>query len=75
VDEIKVNKMAAYMAMSEGQMMDLGLIPDTRPPAPRPSCRRRARWKVAELVRPVRLRLAARLGGVSREGLEEVTWL
>jgi hypothetical protein len=37
--------------------------------------RRRARWKVAELVRPVRLGLAARLGGVSVERLEEETWL
>jgi hypothetical protein len=53
----------------------LGLIPDTRPPAPRPSWWQRGRWRVATLVRPVRLRLAARIGGVSIERLEEGTWL
>jgi len=77
VDEqqFKVRKMSYTMPISTEHAMDLGLIPDTRPPSPPPSWRQRARWKVAALVRPVRLGLAARIGGVSVERLEEETWL
>jgi hypothetical protein len=73
--QFTVRKMTAYQPISEELAMEYGLIPDTRPPAPRPSWRQRARWRVAALVRPVRLRLAARIGGVSVERLEEETWL
>ncbi|MFI6395284.1 hypothetical protein [Nonomuraea sp. NPDC050540] len=55
--------------------MEYGLVPDTRPPAPRTPWRRRLRWRIAAAVRPVRLALGARLGGVSRHALEEITWL
>lgn len=75
MEQFEVRKMTAHIPISEEHAMDLGLIPDTRPPSPPPSWRQRARWKVAALVRPIRLRLAARIGGVSVERLEEETWL
>ncbi|WP_049562224.1 hypothetical protein [Nonomuraea sp. SBT364] len=77
VDEqrFQVRKYVTYQRISDEEAMEFGLIPDTRPPLPPPSWRQRARWRIAAAVRPVRLRLAARVGGVSVEALEEATWL
>lgn len=73
--EYTVRRFGYSMPISDELAMEYGLIPDTRPPAPRPSWRQRVRWRFQRAVRPVRLRLAARLGGVSRSELEEMTWL
>lgn len=70
-----VRKIGYSMPISDELAMEYGLIPDTRPPAPPPSWRQRMRWQLQRAVRPVRLRLAARIGGVSRTELEEITWL
>jgi hypothetical protein len=55
--------------------MDLGLIPDTRPAPPPPTRRQRARAWVRRVVREARWRLAAKIGGMSRETVEEASWL
>ena len=37
-------KLAAHILVPESLLMDAGVIPDTRPPAPPPSRRTRFRW-------------------------------
>ncbi|MEV0616168.1 hypothetical protein AB0I81_22835 [Nonomuraea sp. NPDC050404] len=73
--QYKVRKMAAHVPISEEMAMDLGLIPDTRPAPPPPTLRQRARAKVRGTIREARWRLAAKIGGMSREAVEEESWL
>jgi hypothetical protein len=42
--QINAHKIAALYSFSSEQAMDLGIIPDTRPPAPKPSRRVRLGW-------------------------------
>lgn len=42
--DFTVQKIGYTMPISAEVAMDHGLIPDTRPPAPKPSLRRRLRW-------------------------------
>ena len=50
-------------------------IPDTRPTSPPPTRWQRARAWVRGKVREARWRLAAKIGGMSREVVEEESWL
>lgn len=68
-----VHKIRAYLQTSDDQATEYGLIPDTRPPLPPPPWRRRVRAWARARSRPVRLRLAARLADVDRDGLEEMS--
>jgi hypothetical protein len=74
-DEFEVKKMSYTMQISTEEAMDLGLIPDTRPAPPPPTRRQRARAWVRRVVREARWRLAAKIGGMSREAVEEASWL
>ncbi|MGP4092959.1 hypothetical protein [Nonomuraea sp. KM90] len=74
-DEFEVKKMSAHIPISEEMAMDLGLIPDTRPAPPPPTRRQRVRAWVRGTIREVRWRVAAKIGGCSREAIEEVSWL
>lgn len=74
-DEFEVRKAVSYLPISEEEAMDLGLIPDTRPVPPPPTRRQRARAWVRRVVREARWRLAAKIGGMSREAVEEASWL
>ena len=59
-------KLSVGLQMSDEQLMDMGMIPDTRPPAPvpiRPNWRTRARLKVALL----RIRLGEIVAGQTFE--------
>lgn len=44
-EPFEVRKHAAYLVVSDDALMDAGVIPDTRPPAPPPSWRTRLRWR------------------------------
>lgn len=70
-----VRKMTYSMPISEDLAMEYGLIPDTRPAPPPPTWRQRARWKMREMTWKVRWRLAAWIGGVPREDIEEASSL
>lgn len=74
-DEFEVRRTISYLPISEEEAMDLGLIPDTRPVPPPPTRRQRVRARVQRLVRDARWRLAAKIGGMSREAVEEASWL
>lgn len=74
-EQYNVRKIGQFVPISDELAMEYGLIPDTRPPSPPPSRRQRIRWWVARTVRPWRLAVAARIGGTTRAGMEEVTWL
>jgi hypothetical protein len=74
-DEFEVKKMSAHIPISEEMAMDLGLIPDTRPVPPPPTRRQRARAWARGKVRDARWRLAAKIGGMSRETVKEESWL
>lgn len=74
-DEFEVKKMSYTMQISTEEAMDLGLIPDTRPVPPPPTRRQRARAWLGRVVREARWRLAAKIGGMSREAVEEASWL
>jgi hypothetical protein len=41
---IDVHKISAFVSVSEELLMDMGIIPDTRPPSPPPTRRQRFRW-------------------------------
>lgn len=73
--EFKVTKMSTHIPISEEMAMDLGLIPDTRPAPTPPTWRQRGRTWVRGKVRGVRWWLAAKIGGMSREAVEEESWL
>lgn len=47
-DVLKAVKHGSFIRVSDEILMDQGLIPDTRPPAPRWSRRRRLSWWWAE---------------------------
>ncbi|MEV1245118.1 hypothetical protein [Nonomuraea sp. NPDC049750] len=75
LEPLVVHKMTAQIPISEEMAWDLGLIPDTRPAPPPPTRRQRARTWVRGKVREARWWLAAKIGGTSREAIEEVSWL
>jgi hypothetical protein len=60
--DLKVRTIATLIPVSTEDAMDLGLIPDTRPPA---VCtrRQRLRWAVWNGVRRLRLRLGSWIAG------------
>ena len=68
-----VHKMTYSMPISEDLAMEYGLIPDTRPAPTPPTRRQRARWKVRQTIWEFRWRLAAWIGGVPREDIEEAS--
>ena len=74
-DEFKVARMTSHIPISEEMAMDLGLIPDTRPAPPPPTRRQRAQAWLHDRVLRVRWSLAAKIGGISREMIEEESWL
>jgi hypothetical protein len=43
---LQVRKLVAYLPVTDEQLMDAGMMPDTRPALPRPPWRRRLRWWV-----------------------------
>ena len=43
--ELHVTKHSAYVMVSNELLMDMGVIPDTRPPPPPIPWRRRLRWR------------------------------
>lgn len=45
---LHVQRVEGYLPVSEEILMDEGVIPDTRPPRPRPLWRSRLRWRVGE---------------------------
>jgi hypothetical protein len=67
--QISYRKLSYLTSMSEDLAMDYGLIPDTRPKPPPPPWYWRLRWRVAELIANVRLRVGARIAGVNPEDL------
>lgn len=65
-EEYGVRKISYMVPISEGILMDEGLIPDTRPPV-RISRWRRLRWRLADRIESARLRVGARIAGVDPE--------
>jgi len=74
-EEYKVQKFVTHMPISEELAMEYGLIPDTRPASPPPTWRQRIHERVHRRVVDLRWRLAAKIGGTSREAIEEISGL
>lgn len=66
-----VMKLGVTLPVSEELLMDHGIIPDTRPPAPPIPRLRRARWAVSDWVWRQRRRAASKLAGFD---VEEDRW-
>lgn len=69
--DLSVTKASTYLPVSTEYLMDMGVIPDTRPPVHYP-LRTRIRWAVARRVRRLRLRLGEWVAGERFD--EEVWW-
>lgn len=69
--ELTVHKMASYMVVSDELLMDAGLIPDTRPPAPPPSRRTRLRWWWTAWRERVGRRVGSWIAGIDLTGDDE----
>lgn len=74
-EEFTVRKISATLPISEELAMEYGFIPDTRPTPPPPTWRQRVRAKVRHKINNLRWRVAAKIGGTSREDIEEISWL
>jgi hypothetical protein len=61
--EITVTKASAYLMVSDEVLMDMGIIPDTRPPPPPIPWRRRRRWRWLELREALAVRAYAVIAG------------
>ena len=46
--ELLITKRVSYIDVPDELLMDYGVIPDTRPPRPRPSRRTRLRWWITD---------------------------
>lgn len=68
---INVVKYTSYLTVSDEDAMDMGLIPDTRPPAPKPSWRRRFLWWRQEKTSRFRMWLGSRIAGVDLNDRED----
>lgn len=60
--KLEVQKYATYMQVSNEEAMNLGLIPDTRPPVVY-TRRQRLRWAMQERVHRLRLRVGSWVAG------------
>jgi hypothetical protein len=63
-----VDKYATYIPVSNEQLMDCGIIPDTRP---KPSKWQTFKWRVRELPWRARVRLASWIVGYDIENIDE----
>lgn len=61
---ITVHRMTYAIPYSDEQLMDEGVIPDTRPPAPPVPWRLRARRKIRSAVAAGRMRIGSWIAGV-----------
>jgi len=68
---IKVCKHAAYVPVSDWDLMDAGVIPDTRPPAPKPTRRQRLRTWRREKTTKARRRIGLWIAGIDPSELDD----
>ncbi len=72
--DLKVRTIATLIPVSTEDAMDLGLIPDTRPPVVY-TRRQRLRWAMQERVHRIRLRVGLRVGSwLAGQDLDPDAW-